>query len=430
MGGGGAEEGGIAEGGDGVESEHLTALPVPQGLAPAGVPIAMENLEPMDLSIGAAGEAQGLAFGVGRRAHHPYAQRMALDAATADSRQSQAGPTGRSQAEQEVSYVRNSVKATVDAYTGDVELYQADDTDPVLKTWMKAFPGTVKPKAELDKRPDLRAHLRYPEDIFKIQRELLTKYHVEDGSTFFKSSNFWTVPDDPTVDKTTAPQPPYYFTASSPSDEAKAQFQLTSVMTALARPNLAAYMTADSDPEGFGRITVKTLPTSSQSVGPQQATEAMKNSPSSTRDRQLVENSSKVTYGNLLALPVGDNGILYVQPMYNQAKGGDSAIPKLYRVLTYYNAAAGEKKANAGYAPTIGEALRQVGIDPAAATEPDAGAPPSNSGQPSPKPAEPAPSGDASRDAVVSELGDALEEVRKAQTSGDFKAYGEALAEE
>ncbi|KXT55732.1 membrane protein [Gordonia sihwensis] len=363
--------------------------------------------------------------------NYPYAQRMALQAATADSRQSDAGPTGRAQPDREVSYVRNSVKATVDAYTGKVELYQSDDTDPVLKTWMKAFPGTVKPKSELDKRPDLRAHLRYPEDIFKLQRELLTKYHVNDGTTFFKSSNFWTVPADPTVDKSTAPQPPYYFTASAPGNEALSQFQLTSVMTALARPNLAAYMTAASDPDGYGKITVKTLPTTTQSVGPQQATEAMKNSPSSTRDRQLVENSSLVTYGNLLALPVGDNGILYVQPMYNQAKTGDSAIPKLYRVLTYYNAAAGKEKANAGYAPTVAEALRQVGIDPSAATEPEI-----EGGSSTPAPQKPAPNtqqpsssggDDAARDAVVKELGEALEEMRKAQSSGDFKAYGDAL---
>ncbi|MGB6245931.1 MULTISPECIES: UPF0182 family protein [Gordonia] len=361
--------------------------------------------------------------------NYPYAQRMALQAATADSRQSNAGPTGRAQVDEEVSYVRNSVKATVDAYTGKVELYQSDDTDPVLKTWMKAFPGTVKPKAELDKRADLRAHLRYPEDMFKLQRELLTKYHVGDGTTFFKSSNFWTVPADPTVDKTTAPQPPYFFTASAPGKQSLAQFQLTSVMTALARPNLAAYMTANSDPDGYGKITVKTLPTATQSVGPQQATEAMKNSPAGTRDRQLVENSSQVTYGNLLALPVGDNGILYVQPMYNQAKGGDSAIPKLYRVLTYYNAAAGEKRANAGYAPTVAEALRQVGIDPGAATEPDAQTVPTSPAPAKPEQQQPQQSSPDSpaRDAAVKELGAALEEVRKAQTSGDFKAYGDAL---
>ncbi|MBM7366231.1 UPF0182 family protein [Gordonia hydrophobica] len=363
--------------------------------------------------------------------NYPYAQRMSLADATADSREANAGQTARTQEDKDVSYVRNSVKATVDAYTGDVTLYQFDTTDPVLKTWMKVFPGTVKPRSELDKKPDLLQHVRYPEDLFKLQRALLTKYHVSDSATFYRSNNFWTVPNDPTTDENRLKQPPYYFTAARPTGTG-AEYQLTSVVTALNRPNLAAYMTVGSDPEGFGQITVKVLPTAKQAMGPQQAAENMKSNGSVAADRKLVEETTKVTYGNLLALPVGGDGLLYVQPMYTEAKSGNSAIPKLYRVLTYYNAASGADAANVGYAATVAEALAQVGISPTAATAPenDGGTPstPTQPQTPTQEPDKPSSNGDSpARDAAVKELGEALENVRKAQSSGDFTAYGEAL---
>ena len=97
--------------------------------------------------------------------------------------------------DKQVSYIRNSVKATVDAYDGTVTLYAQDEKDPVLKAWMKVFPGTVKPKSDIS--PELQAHLRYPEDLFKVQRALLAKYHVNDPVTFFSNSDFWQVPLDP-----------------------------------------------------------------------------------------------------------------------------------------------------------------------------------------------------------------------------------------
>lgn len=366
---------------------------------------------------------------------YPYSQRMSLQDATADSRQANGGTTGRTQVNEEVSYARNSVKATVDAYTGEVVLYQADDTDPVVKTWMKVFPGTVKSKAELDAQPNLRAHMRYPEDLFKLQRALLTRYHVSDAATFFRANNFWSVPADPGNEEDSGlKQPPYYFTASSPEKENEAQFQLTTVVNALDRPNLAAYITANSDPKGYGRLTVKTLPTDRQAAGPRQAAENMKTNGRVAAERRLLENTT-VTFGNLLALPVGGNGILYVQPMYTEAKSGDSAMPKLYRVLTYYNAAAGADNVRVGFAPTVGAALEQVGINPGAATPTkDAeGSKPADSNdeaddgkkdEPATPPQQPS---SPDRDAAVEQLGKALDEVNAAQTSGDLGKLGDAL---
>jgi uncharacterized membrane protein (UPF0182 family) len=358
---------------------------------------------------------------------YPYSQQMTLDDATADSSQQTAGQTGRTQENEKVSYVRNSVKATVDAYTGEVTLYQFDENDPVLKTWMKVFPGTVKSRAELNKQPELLSHMRYPEDMFKLQRELLRKYHVNDAATFYRSNNFWTVPKDPTVEGDAAGnQPPYYFTAARPGGTTP-QFQLTTVLTAFNRPNMASYVSAASDPDGYGKLTVKALPTNTQTIGPNQAADNMKTNGKVASDRRQVEGTTKVTYGNLLALPVGQNGILYVQPMYTEASSGDSAMPKLHRILTYYNAAAGEANVHVGYAPTVAEALAEVGINPGAATDPEEGAttpPDTDTPKPDPKPS---PSDDPARAAAVRELGTALEQVRTAQSSGDLGKLGDAL---
>lgn len=363
---------------------------------------------------------------------YPYAQRMSLQDATADAQELNPGQTARRQVNQQVSYVRNSVKATVDAYTGKVELYQFDTSDPVLKTWMKVFPGTVQSRAELDKHKDLVSHFRYPEDLFKIQRTLLAKYHVSDPETFFRSNNFWSIPADPSKDQAVQQglsQAPYYFTAAAP-DGPEAQFQLTTVMTGLNTRNLTAYVTASSDPGSYGRLTVKELPTAKQTVGPQQAQENMKSAGPVASDRKQVEDTTRVTYGNLLTLPVGRNGILYVEPMYTQSKTDDSAIPKLYRVLVYYNAAT--DGARVGYAATVAEALRQVGINPSEVTAPAAGQPVEgdiSGGSQQAGVTAPAPQQGQSpdRDAAVQAIGDALTKLKDAQTNGDFTAYGQAL---
>ncbi|WP_040509242.1 UPF0182 family protein [Gordonia soli] len=366
--------------------------------------------------------------------NYPYAQRTSLQDATADAQELNQGQTGRTQVNRQVSYVRNSVKATVDAYTGKVELYQFDQNDPVLKTWMKVFPGTVKSRDELNRKADLLDHLRYPEDLFKIQRALLSKYHVDDPGTFFRSNDFWSIPSDPTKDDATQQglsQPPYYFTAANPKGSGdKAEFQLTTVMNGLNSRFLSAYMTASSDPDTYGQITVKTLPTTSQTVGPQQAQENMKSAGPVASDRKQVEDTTRVTYGNLLTLPVGGNGLLYIEPMYTQSKTDDSAIPKLYRVLVYY-------QGRVGYAPTVAESLRQVGINPAAATTPEGGSPPVEGAPDANQPptqggttTPPSGNGQPSspeRDAAVREIGDSLSALKEAQSKGDFKAYGEAL---
>ncbi len=360
----------------------------------------------------------------------PYSQRTSLTETTQDTQ----NPNGTNQrlVNEQVGYIRNSVKATVDAYDGTVDLYEFDTEDPVLKAWEGVFPNVVKPEAEIS--DELRNHFRYPEDMFKVQRNLLAKYHVSDPGVFFNNDAFWSVPEDPTAGESRGlNQPPYYVMASDPKT-GKPSFQLITSYRGLNRQFLSAHMAVSSDPENYGKITVKVLPTDTQTQGPKQAQDAMMSSDQVARDRTLWEGSNDLTNGNLLALPVGDGEILYLEPIYSQRKDQESAFPKLLRVLVSY-------KGRVGYAPTIGEALDQVGIDPKAAqdiTEIDGDGTVKNSPSDSKddkksgedgKASAPASAPAASNEAeAIDEINTALDNVEKAR-NGSFEEYGKALDE-
>ena len=282
----------------------------------------------------------------------PYSQRASLSDATQDA----LNPDGTTQrlVNDQVGYIRNSVKATVDAYDGRVDLYEFDKEDPVLKAWEGVFPDVVKPESEIS--DELREHFRYPEDMFKVQRDLLARYHVDDPNVFFNNDAFWSVPNDPTAEESRdLNQPPYYVMAADP-ETGKPSFQLTTSYRGLNREFLSAHMAVSSDPDTYGDITVRVLPTNTQTQGPKQAQDAMMSSDQVARDRTLWEGTNDLHNGNLLALPVGGGEILYLEPIYSQRKDQASAFPKLLRVLVSY-------KGRVGYAPTIGDALEQVGID-------------------------------------------------------------------
>ena len=290
----------------------------------------------------------------------PYSERTSLTDTTADT----TNPEGVSQSQivtNEVSYIRNSVKAVVDSYDGSVDLYQFDEQDPVLKAWMGAFPDVVKPKSDISDQ--LNQHLRYPSDIFKVQRELIAKYHVSDPGVFFQNDSFWSVPTDPTADgnNQNLSQPPYYVVAADPKT-GRSSFQLITPFRGLSRQFLAAHMTASSDPENYGQIHVRALPTSTQTQGPAQAQDTMMSSDEIARERTLLKGTNELINGNLLTLPIGEGKILYVEPVYAKRAGQDSAFPKLLRVLVSYNN-------QVGYAPTVAEALEQVGLDASAAQD-------------------------------------------------------------
>lgn len=344
---------------------------------------------------------------------YPYAQRSSLEGQVTNA-------AGGLRTGKEVSYTRNSVKATVDAYDGTVTLYQVDRDDPVLQAWMRAFPGTVKP--EDDVTDELRAHFRYPEDLFEVQRELLAKYHVDEPREFFTTNAFWSVPSDPT-DEANPSQPPFYVLVGD-QQTAQPSFRLATAMVGYNREFLSAYISAHSDPENYGKLTVLQLPTDTLTQGPQQIQNSMISDTRVASERTLLERSNRIHYGNLLTLPIADGGVLYVEPLYTErisTAPNSSTFPQLSRVLVSVREPRAGGGVRVGYAPTLAEALDQV-FGPGtgrAATAPggDAGTPPQTG---PPAPAQPprlpaaAPPAPADSPATLAELKEALAEVRAA----------------
>lgn len=224
--------------------------------------------------------------------NYPYSELMSLSSATTDSNEV---AMNRLLPDKQVSYIRNSVKATVDAYDGTVTLYAQDEQDPVLQAWEKVFPGTIKPKSDIS--PELQEHLRYPEDLFKVQRALLAKYHVDDPVTFFSTSDFWDVPLDPNPTASSY-QPPYYIVAKNLAENNNStSFQLTSAMNRFRRDFLAAYISASSDPQTYGKITVLTIP--GQVNGPKLAFNAISTDTAVSQDLGVIgrDNQNRIRWG-------------------------------------------------------------------------------------------------------------------------------------
>ncbi len=376
--------------------------------------------------------------------NYPYSELTSLSSATIDSNEV---AVNRLLPDKQVSYIRNSVKATVDAYDGTVTLYAQDENDPVLKAWMSVFPGTVKPKSDMS--TELQEHLRYPEDLFKIQRALLAKYHVNDPVTFFSTSDFWDVPLDPNPTASSY-QPPYYIVAKDIAQkDNSASFQLTSAMNRFRRDFLAAYISASSDPQTYGKITVLTIP--GQVNGPKLAFNAISTDTAVSQDLGVIgrDNQNRIRWGNLLTLPVSEGGLLYVAPVYASPGASDAAssYPRLIRVAMMYND-------KVGYGPTVGDALTEIFGPGAAATatgpapadgsgaKPLATPPPQQGQVPAPPPQQgqapevPVPVGavpgggtqlSAAKAAALQDVNTALDAVQQAQRTGDFADYGNAL---
>ncbi|MCX6397838.1 MAG: UPF0182 family protein [Propionibacteriales bacterium] len=264
----------------------------------------------------------------------------------------------------EINYMRNAVKATVDAYDGTVTLYEWDQTDPILKAWMGAFPGVVKAKEAIS--TDLLDHFRYPEDMFKVQRNLLAEYHVTDAKTFYEGNDKWDVPVDP--DQPSTKQPPYRLSVS-PVPGADPLFSLTSVYVPNKKSNLTAFMSvgADaSDPETYGKFQILRLPDSTQVPGPAQIANQFSADPK-VADKLRAFNlgaNAGVRYGNLLTLPI-NGGLLYVQPLYTVRTGGSGKYPVLSFVLASYG-----NGNQIGIGKTLTEALDNIAATSSGTTDP------------------------------------------------------------
>jgi uncharacterized membrane protein (UPF0182 family) len=269
---------------------------------------------------------------------YPLAQRESFEDMTTDSLAT--GNQFGTLPTDEINYMRNAVKATVDAYDGTVTLYAWDESDPILQAWRSAFPGTVKDKSEIP--DDLMEHLRYPEDQFKVQRYQFARYHVTDPSDWYSGTNRWAVPEDPYSASNL--QPPYRLFVNK-ADDSGQTWGMSTVFVPNGKGNLAAYMAVGSDAtdeESYGKVKVLQLPPDqTQTQGPGQVASDMA---TDTEVRDLLQpfslGESKPLFGNVLTMPVSD-GLLYLQPVYATRSNSTSSFPELQYVIVSYGGQVG-----------------------------------------------------------------------------------------
>jgi len=344
---------------------------------------------------------------------YPYSQRIGLEAATSDSRTQRTGVDAQQAAA--VNYIRNSVKATVDAYDGTVTLYEWDETDPLLQAWSNVFPGSVVDKEEIPEA--LLVHLRYPEDLFKVQRGLLARYHVSDPSTFYGGQDFWEIPADPAA-AAPIPVPPYFLTLQMPGQE-EASFSLTTTFTPRNRQNLAAFMAvnADASSSDYGTIRVLRLPGSTQVDGPSQVANSFETDQAIAQATlPLRQSGAETREGNLLTLPIG-GGLAYVQPLFVERRAGDASFPLLRLVFVSFGGTV-------GVGTTLQEALDEVfqgdaGTDTGEEVSPDSGETPDEE--------TPTQTPEEQLNAALADAQRAYGDAQAALREGDFTAYGEAI---
>lgn len=359
-------------------------------------------------------------------ANYPYSKVEQLSSAIADTY-----TPAPAFAVDDINYIRNSVKATVDAYDGSVKLYAWDDTDPVLKTWSKVFPTTLLPMSDMSEQ--LLEHVRYPSDLFKVQRAILGSYHVTDAGSFYSSDDQWITPNDPvgaTGNQTL--QPPYYLTMQVPGTDQPA-FTLYSTYIPNAsgdssRNVLTGYLAVDSDAgPNYGKLTLLTLPKQTTVPGPGQVETNFKTDTEVANQLALLQRGeTEVKLGNLLTLPVG-GGLLYVQPVYVQATSG-TIYPLLRKVLVSF----GDQIA---FEDTLDQALdtlfggdsgAQAGDGGVPTEEPTTPADPTDPTTPADPTTPTTPTDNAALTQALADYQTALAERQQAYADGDLVAAAQA----
>ncbi|GAA3761819.1 UPF0182 family protein [Microbacterium kribbense] len=362
-------------------------------------------------------------------ADYPYSHTTSLSRAIADS--SNPTPTF---ALDNINYIRNSVKATVDAYDGHVTLYAWDPSDPVLQTWQKIYPNTLKPISQMS--GELMSHVRYPTDLFKVQRSVLNIYHVTDVNSFYRGDNIWATPDDP--QQSDRLQPPYYLTMKMPGQDAPQYSMFTSFIPetsgADSRNVLMGYLAVDSnagDKAGvkspdYGQLRMLEISASTPIPGPGQVQNNFNAQPSVSQLINLLkQGQSQVLPGNLLTLPVG-GGLLYVQPVFVQSSG-QTQLPALQKVLVAF----GNKIA---FEDTLAQALDSLFGGDSGATTGDTNVTtspspnPSGTSTPGSQTGGTNPATSVAFQAALQEAKQAMDASKTALQNQDWAAYGTAQA--
>lgn len=229
-----------------------------------------------------------------------------------------------------INYLRNSVKAVVDAYNGTVEFYLSDASDPIIQSFAKTFPNAFKP---MDSMPeDLRAHVRYPQDLFTIQAQVYATYHMQDPQVFFNKEDLLSIPRR-TIEGRERDMEPYYTIMRLPGED-KEEFILLLPFTPNKRDNMRSWLAARSDGKNYGKLTALEFPKAKLVYGPKQIDARIDQD--TTISQQLTlwsQRGSQVIRGSLLAIPI-EKSLLYVQPLYLAAEQG--SLPELKRVVVAF----------------------------------------------------------------------------------------------
>ena len=299
----------------------------------------------------------------------------------------------------DLNYIRNSVKIVIDAYNGTVDFYLMDIADPIVRTYQRIFPNLFKPFAAMPS--DLQKHIRYPEDLFRIQAQIYQAYHMEAAEVFYNREDLWQFPREPGGDGTTL-MLPYYIIMRLPG-ETQAEFFLMLPMVPSRRDNMIAWLAARCDPPDYGKLIVYEFPKDKLVYGPFQV-EALINQNTEISQQLTLWNQmgSRVIRGNLLVIPI-ENSILYVSPLYLRAQHGQ--LPELKRVIAVYGDHVVMKE-------TLAEALSALFETGAAPGTPSASMGTSRS----------APAADQAREAL-DHYNQAIERLK----SGDWAGFGTQL---
>src|SRR6267378_3586318 len=325
--------------------------------------------------------------------------RWILDAYTATSRYPYAQPLSDG-----TNYMRNSVKVVIDAFDGTVTAYLADPRDPLVLTLAKVFPGIFQPLDAMSR--DLRAHLRYPEDLFHVQTDLYATYHMAEPDVFYHREDQW---QKPVLSRPgERPDPFLRHIVMRLPEERQAEFILMVPFTPRGKDNLASWMVARNDGEHYGRLVLYRFPKQSLVYGPTQIVNRINQDTDISRQISLWDQrGSEVIRGNLLVIPI-EESLIYVQPLYLRAEGG--RIPEMKRVVVaHQNRVVMEETLDAGLARLFGGAVEPAGVAaaPAGAARPGNGR-----------------AADLARQAA-----ELYQRAIAAQRSGDWARYGEALSQ-
>jgi hypothetical protein len=304
--------------------------------------------------------------------------------------------------QQQFNYIRNSVKAVVDAYNGTVDFYLADPKEPLIVAYGNIFPGLFKP---LEQMPDdLQAHIRYPQDFFAIQAQMYATYHMQDPQVFYNKEDLLSIPRY-SVGKTEREIEPYYTIMRLPGEaQAKEEFVLLLPFTPNRRDNMRAWLAARSDPPHYGKLTALDFPKAKLVYGPKQIDARIDQDTFISQQISLWSQAgSQVIRGSLLAIPI-EKSLLYVQPLYLAAEQG--SLPELKRVIVAFgNQIAMEE--------TLEQSLQRIfGGKPVSVQAPA-----------------PAPTQEAAKD-QTDPARQALEHFQRAQEflrQGNWAGYGEEL---